>query len=255
VQGHGALPDDQELALARREDGDVAISKDDIRRVPLGHYTRPTGDPLAGQRIVVSAFLVPHPGGTVLFDTGIGEGEPEFDRHYRVVRRELREGLAALGVGLDEIRLVANCHLHADHCGGNPTLADRTVFVQRAELAAARTPDYTIPGLVDFMGATYEELDGEAEILPGVRVVPTPGHTDGHQSLVVDCPEGPVGLLGQAYPVASDWARAALAWSLANEGVEAPLVANPAWVGQLQELDPCRVLLAHDLASVERAPF
>jgi N-acyl homoserine lactone hydrolase len=116
----------------------VAISKDDIRRVPLGHYTRPTGDPLAGQRIVVSAFLVPHPGGTVLFDTGIGEGEPEFDRHYRVVRRELREGLAALGVGLDEIRLVANCHLHADHCGGNPTFADRTVFVQRAELAAAR---------------------------------------------------------------------------------------------------------------------
>jgi N-acyl homoserine lactone hydrolase len=129
------------------------------------------------------------------------------------------------------------------------------VFVQRAELAAARTPDYTIPGLVDFMGATYEELDGEAEILPGVRVVPTPGHTDGHQSLVVDCPEGPVVLLGQAYEFASDWARAALAWSLANEGVEAPLAANPAWVGQLQELDPCRVLLAHDLASVERAPF
>jgi glyoxylase-like metal-dependent hydrolase (beta-lactamase superfamily II) len=140
VRGHSALPHDQELALARREDSDVAISKDDIRRVPLGHYTRPAGDPLAGQRIVVSAFLVPHPGGTVLFDTGIGEGEPEFDRHYRVVRRVLREGLTALGVGLDEIRLVANCHLHADHCGGNPTLAGRTVFVQRAELAAARLP-------------------------------------------------------------------------------------------------------------------
>src|SRR4030095_5689612 len=99
----------------------------------------------------------------------------------------------------------------------NPTFADRTVFVQRAELAAARTPDYTIPGLVDFMGATYEELDGEAEILPGVRVVPTPGHTDGHQSLVVDCPEGPVGLLGQAYDFASHWPWAALARAVSSE--------------------------------------
>ena len=58
-------------------------------------------------------------------------------------------------------------------------------------------------------------------------------------------------LLGQAYEFASDWARAAFAWSLAREGVEAPLDGDPAWVGRLQALDPCRVLLAHDLASVE----
>jgi len=91
----------------------------------------------------------------------------------------------------------------------------------------------------------------EAEVLPGVRVVPTPGHTDGHQSLVVDCAEGPVVLLGQAYEFASDWARAALAWSLARDGVEAPLPDDPGWVGRLQALDPCQVLFAHDLAAVQ----
>lgn len=230
----------------------MTLSKDDIRRVPLGHYTRPAGDRLAGRRIVVGAYLVPHPDGLLLFDSGFGEvPDPEADRFYRTVRRPLRDGLRGLGVDTGDVRLVVNCHLHRDHGGGNPELAGRPLFVQRAELEAAREPGYTTPGLVDFPGAAYQVLDGEAEILPGVRVVPTPGHTAGHQSLVVDCAEGPVVLLGQAYEFASDWARAAFAWSLASDGVEAPLDDDPAWVGRLRALDPCRVLLAHDLASVE----
>jgi N-acyl homoserine lactone hydrolase len=230
----------------------VTLSKDDIRRVPMGHYTRPAGDPHAGRRIVVGAYLVPHPDGLLLFDSGFGEGEdPELDRYYRTVRRPLRDGLRGAGVELGDVGLVVNCHLHRDHCGGNPALAGRPVFVQRAELEAARGPGYTVPALVDYPGAAYEVLDGEAELLPGVRVVPTPGHTDGHQSLVVDCAEGPVVLLGQAYEFASDWARVAVAWWLARDGMEAPLDDDPAWVGRLQALDPCRVLFAHDLASVE----
>ena len=232
----------------------MTLSEDDIRRVPLGHYTRPAGGPLAGGRIVVGAYLVPHPDGLLLFDSGFGAGsDPELDDYYRTVRRPLRGGLGALGVDPDDVRLIVNCHLHRDHCGGNRELPGRPVFVQRVELEAAREPGYTVPALIDFAGAAYEVLDGEAEILPGVRVVPTPGHTDGHQSLVVDCAEGPAVLLGQAYEFASDWARAAFAWSLAREGVEAPLDDEPAWVGRLQALEPRRVLLAHDLASVEGA--
>jgi N-acyl homoserine lactone hydrolase len=229
----------------------VTLSVHDIRWLPLGHYTRPVDDPLAGRRIVVGAYLVPHPDGLLLFDSGFGEVEdPESDRYFRTVRRPLRDGLGALGVDRGDVRLVVNCHLHRDHCGGNRELAGRPVLVQRAELEAAREPDYTIPALVDFPGAAYEVLDGEAQVLPGVQVVPTPGHTAGHQSLVVDCDEGPVVLLGQAYEFASDWARAAFAWTLATGGLEAPL-DDPAWVGRLQALDPRRVLLAHDLASVE----
>jgi hypothetical protein len=58
-------------------------------------------------------------------------------------------------------------------------------------------------------------------------------------------------LLGQAYEFASDWARAAFAWSLARDGVEAPLPDDPGWVGRLQELDPRLALFAHDRAAVQ----
>ena len=69
--------------------------------------------------------------------------------------------------------------------------------MQRRELAHARTQhDYTIREWVDFDGATYVEHDGEAEILPGVRLLPAPGHTDGHQIVVVETDDGPVVLGG-----------------------------------------------------------
>ena len=66
-----------------------------------------------------------------------------------------------------------------------------------AELADARSlDDYTIREWVDFAGATYVEHEGEVELLPGIRLLPAPGHTDGHQVVVVATGEGPVVLGG-----------------------------------------------------------
>jgi N-acyl homoserine lactone hydrolase len=71
------------------------------------------------------------------------------------------------------------------------------IHVQRRELADARSQDdYTVREWVDFPGANYVEHDGEVEILPGVRLVPTPGHSAGHQVVVVETHEGPVVLGG-----------------------------------------------------------
>jgi N-acyl homoserine lactone hydrolase len=95
------------------------------------------------------------------------------------------------------VAIVVNTHLHFDHCGGNRLFPAVPIHVQRRELADARTQaDYTIREWVDFPGATYVEHDGEAEILPGVRLVPAPGHTEGHQIVVVETDEGPVVLGG-----------------------------------------------------------
>jgi N-acyl homoserine lactone hydrolase len=69
--------------------------------------------------------------------------------------------------------------------------------VQRRELADARTKDdYTVREWVDFDGATYVEHDGEVELLTAVRLLPAPGHTEGHQIVVVETDEGPIVLGG-----------------------------------------------------------
>jgi N-acyl homoserine lactone hydrolase len=160
----------------------------------------------------------------------------------------LPAALAAVGFRPADVTLVVNCHLHFDHCGGNPLLAGRPIVTQRGELAAARgTADYTLPELVDAPGLRYEQLDGEAEIRPGVLVVPTPGHTDGHQSVVVRLGDGTVIVLaGQSHDTASAYAADVLAGQAHRDRHDAPLPPVPAWLDRLQRLDPARVLFAHD---------
>ncbi|WP_411573674.1 N-acyl homoserine lactonase family protein [Streptomyces fradiae] len=257
-----------------------------VRRLDLGYFTRPAeeaGTPFPRVEPVL-AYLVRHEAGLLLFDTGVGSGDPAADARYRPRRRNLREALAQAGAEPADLDLVVNCHLHFDHCGGNPLLAGRPVLVQRRELAEARAGGYTIDALVDFPGARYEELDGEAEVWPGVHVVPTPGHTDGHQSLVVERPEGAVVLVGQAFDFASEFAsdemarRAALgapggAGGGAPGGTEdsgapggtgdggAPgaggaggaAVPYRPWLDRLAGFGPRRVVFAHDRCAWEGA--
>jgi N-acyl homoserine lactone hydrolase len=225
-----------------------------VQRVDFGYFIRPaeetgTGAPRAEPCL---GYLVRHPDGVVLLDTGMG-ADPDVDAHYRPRRQDLQTALAGAGATLGDVGLVVNCHLHFDHCGGNPQLAGRPVFAQRTELDAARAEGYTLPELVDPPGLRYELLDGEAEILPGVFVVPTPGHTAGHQSLVVRRSDGTVVVAGQAHDTATAYSADALAWRAHRDGpapgVPAPEVpAPPGWLDRLMEFDPARVVFAHDQA-------
>ena len=131
---------------------------------------------------------------------------------------------------------------------GNPQLTGRPKVTQRVELQAARSDGYTLTELVDAPGLRYEELDGEAEILPGVLVVPTPGHTVGHQSLVVRADDGTVVVAGQSHDTATAYSGDALAWRAAQASRDATLPPTPEWIDRLQRLDPRRVVFAHDHA-------
>jgi N-acyl homoserine lactone hydrolase len=206
-----------------------------VHRLDLGYLESSAG------RVDVLAYLVRHERGLLLFDTGIG-ADAEVDEHYRPHRRDLRSALARAGADLDEVTVVVNCHLHFDHSGGNPLFAGRPILVQRTELAAARGPDYTLPELVDFAGARYEELDGEAEVLPGVWIVPTPGHTAGHQALVVRQADGTVVLAGQSHERSGDFAADHRALASGHEGYAL-------WLPRLLAFDPRQVLFAHDTST------
>jgi N-acyl homoserine lactone hydrolase len=219
-----------------------------IRRVDFGYFVRPGSETESGSPRVeaVLGYAVEHAGGVLLLDTGMGS-HPEVDAHYRPRTPTLDDALRAAGLRRDEITEVANCHLHVDHCGGNPELVGRPFFVQAAELDDARTTvDYTLPELVDPPGTTWEVLDGEAEILPGVRLLPTPGHTAGHQSLVVRRRDGVVVVAGQSHDSAHGYASDALVVRARRDGHDEPLPVPPEWMAVLEALDPRYVVFAHD---------
>ena len=159
------------------------VRRDDIRR----HLTSEVffeGGSLPGY-----CETIEHPDGLVLVDTGL------IDLHPLIADEDWRAHPLPAEV-VDRVALVIQTHMHFDHIGGNRLFAGIPIHVQRHELEQARGGDYTIPEWVDFPGATYVEHDGEAEIVPGIRVVPAPGHTEGHQVVVVETDEGPVVLGG-----------------------------------------------------------
>ena len=224
-----------------------------VRRIDFGYFVRPTDETGTGKPRVecVLGYAVEHSAGLLLFDTGLGEGDPEVEAHYRPLRRPLPVALRDAGLAMNDVQWVVNCHLHFDHCGGNPALAGRPIFVQSRELRAARTAtDYTLSHLIDFDGAEYRQIDGETEILPDVLAIPTPGHTDGHQAIAVRGKDGTVVLAGQALSFSSDYARHQYSHELALAGEEhAPY---PDWIARFHEFDPVRVHFAHDRAIWQR---
>lgn len=217
-----------------------------VRRVDFGYFVRPAEETGTGGPRVEPClgYVVGHAQGMLLFDTGIGS-HPDVDAHYRPRRTELREALAAIGAQLPDIRLAANCHLHFDHCGGNLGLSQIPVFVQETELdTARRVQDYTLPELIE--GNRFERVSGQAEVLPGVSLIPTPGHTAGHQSLIVRQPDGAVIVAGQSHDTATHYAADQLAWRAQRDAHGQPLPAIPDWMDALQQFDPRMVCFAHD---------
>jgi N-acyl homoserine lactone hydrolase len=219
-----------------------------VRRVDYGYFVRPGEETGTGSPRVEPClgYVVEHAAGVLLFDTGMGS-RPDVDAHYRPRTTGVERALRGVGLRLDDITEVANCHLHFDHCGGNPRLAGRPFFAQTTELAEARQAvDYTLPELVDPPGTLWQELDGETEILPGVVLIPTPGHTAGHQSLVVRRSDGVVIVAGQSHDDASQYSADVLALKARQDDHGAPLPVPAAWIPTLQAMDPRAVAFAHD---------
>jgi len=141
-----------------------------------------------GERMPVNVHLIDHPDARVLVDTGLTELHPlvaDMDPRIRPLDEQ--------DVDLSSIDIVVNTHLHFDHCGGNHLFAGRPIYVQRRELEHARSQEgYTIREWIDPPGVEYIAVDGEHELLPGVRLLPAPGHCDGMQIVVIETGARPV---------------------------------------------------------------
>jgi glyoxylase-like metal-dependent hydrolase (beta-lactamase superfamily II) len=172
-------------------------------------------------------LLIEHAMGLVLIDTGLGNKESEKFRDIYGVenmspggRTWLEDGLSSLGFTTADVRTVINTHLHFDHAGGNTYLADdgsaRPTFsnaryvVQEGELRfATQSNERTMASylahnwrpLID--ARLIEVIEGETEVLPGIRVLPTPGHVPYHQSVLIDGGDDCACFLGDVCPTAA----------------------------------------------------
>ena len=150
-------------------------------------------------------YAVRHAGGVLVFDTGFGFGSAKLEETYRPVSRRIEDALNDVGVSRDDVTAVVNCHLHADHAGQNRAFPGVPIHVQPKEWDLAHTADHTILDWIKAPDATYHPRAGDHEVASGIRIVDTPGHTAGHQSLVVDTGSGPVVLAGQACYSLGEW--------------------------------------------------
>lgn len=163
-----ALPRVERLTLAQ------------VRAVPDWHPEHASFEPFP-----VHAWLVWHRDGIVLVDTGIGIGNAAIDEWYRPRVTRLVDAMARVGVAARDVAAIVLSHLHFDHCGQQGAVS-APVYVQRAEHEAANAPMYTVAEWASIPDQRLRLVDGDTEILDGLVLLSTPGHTPGHQSVLVE---------------------------------------------------------------------
>jgi glyoxylase-like metal-dependent hydrolase (beta-lactamase superfamily II) len=171
----------------------------------LGRETMIRDAPPSRWTVPIECFLVTHPRGRLLFDTGLhcdtltnmlGRYGEERARRFGIHSQagdDVVSQLGRLGLTPGDVAYVANSHWHFDHCGGNEFFPESTILVQDREMKAARSPEVVAqgryrPSVPDYEHPLrYQAIDGEHDVFGDgtVVLIPTYGHTPGHQSLLV----------------------------------------------------------------------
>lgn len=168
-----------------------------------------------------NCYLVKHGKDWLLWDSGMFDGISEKPDGVVAgggiltlfVRRTLASQLAEIGVAPTDITHVAFSHFHGDHVGNANLFTTATVLVQRAEHDLAFGPDAAKVGYVPALYAKLKDnptvkLDGDHDVFGdgSVVILSTPGHTPGHQSLLVRLrKQGPVVLSGDMVHFRENW--------------------------------------------------
>ena len=194
-------------------------------------------------RIDIYAYLIRSEDNLVLVDTGVGQGNSFIDKTFEPEITSIIDELARLEVDPSDITLLVNSHLHFDHCGNNHLFQNAEIYVQAAELEVARGERYTVKDWFDYEGAQLHPIEGDYDLCPGVKLLSTPGHTPGHQSVVVETEGAPWLVVAQAAYTLDEFARGGDPKEQAHPGLESDYTAT---IKGLQELGATRLFFSHD---------
>ena len=208
-----------------------------------GQYNPPT---FRDMRIPVYGFLILSGEDVILVDTGVGEGNNFIDGRFEPERRDLTEVLARFGVAPDDVTMLINSHLHFDHCGNNRLFPDVPVHVQAEELKAAEQPYYTIREWYDHDRADFRPVSGDHKLSAVIRLISTPGHTPGHQSVLVEASDGTQLVAAQAAFTLREFEAGGDPELQAHEGFARAYVNS---LTKLKRLNVERVFFSHELAT------
>jgi N-acyl homoserine lactone hydrolase len=216
-------------------------------------------------------YVVKHPKGTLLFDSGahpslatdpasrLGEAAADFD--VRISPEDhIANRLASIGMKPQDVDIVVQSHLHFDHAGGLAWLDHAPILVQREELAFAFDPPVYQQAIYlrdDFaMELKWQELDGDHDVFGDSRVIviSTPGHTRGHQSLLVHLDSQTLFLLADASYLLSKLRSRSLPGVLWSPDA---MVASWERIEEIERTENAQLMTTHELdfeTSVRMAP-
>ena len=179
----------------------------------LGPYEKSlfTFDIDIGKKIILQVWqaYINHPELKIIIDTGIDPKTDALPEFGRIVKQSpsqrIEKQLAKIGVTPDEIDIVINTHLHYDHTAYNKLFKKATFIVQKREMRHAFVPEkfecsfYQPRDHFDVPNLNYELIEGDYELVEGIHILSTPGHTAGHQSVLVETKKpGPIIISGDA---------------------------------------------------------
>ncbi|HEY0247516.1 MAG TPA: N-acyl homoserine lactonase family protein [Gryllotalpicola sp.] len=215
--------------------------------------------------VPVIMFLLDNGSERVLVDTGCSDPTTthEHQPFERPAELQPRHVLVAHGIDPASIQLVLTSHLHWDHSSGNALFPEAELRVQTRELDYATHPlmwhseSYEIhnPARTDTWALDrYTTIDGDAQVLPGLQVLLTPGHTPGIQSVLVSTESGDFVLPSDNVPTFANWEGKQPEWSHIPATNHYSLPEYDATFRRLDSLG-ARLLPSHDFRVLEEKSY